>query len=140
MTMSKQTVRQDIAFIERSHGVLHEMITYCLTAAGKRKRAVYLKTLISDLNACLGVHIEFENYVMTINNYPLASSHIKEHQRFSIQFSALLEQACLAESPEQAGKSLKKMHDQHVHYFDDVLQHYLCDKYSLETVTDGLGI
>ena len=45
-----------------------------------------------------------------------------------------------ATARQNIAKVLKKIHDDHIKYFDAVLCHYLTDKYALTIVDDGLGI
>ncbi|MEI6984849.1 MAG: hypothetical protein WCK65_01870 [Rhodospirillaceae bacterium] len=138
--MFDQAVHNDVACIEHSHALFHEMIDYLQSAMLKGKSRAVIHNLMVDLTATLSVHVELENHLMITANFPLAASHIKEHESFRSAFLAQLQKAYDGIEVNGFAESLKGIHKRHIHYFDDVLKYYLEDKYSLHSVKDGLGI
>jgi len=138
--MDQQAARSDIEFIDRGHDALHEMVSHFRLAVRHKKSQAHINNLKDDLRAHLNSHIEFENYIMMVNNYPLTYAHVEEHGLFMGRFEDILGRVDRLDDGAEIEAAIKQLHDFHVRYFDDILCRYLSDKYHLQVVHDGLGI
>ena len=138
--MVQQAARSDIEFIDRGHDALHEMVSHFRLAVRHRKSDAHIANLKDDLKAYLDSHIEFENYIMMANNYPLTYAHVEEHGLFKQRFEDILDHVGREGDGADIETAIRRLHVSHVRYFDDILCRYLSDKYHLQEVHDGLGI
>ena len=138
--MVQQVERSDIEFIDRAHDSLHALVNHLRLAVRHRKSEAHITNLKDDLKAFLNSHIEFENYIMMVNNFPLTYAHVEEHGLFRSRFDEILDRIDRQGDASEVVAEIRDLHDGHIRYFDDVLCRYLSDKYHLQEVHDGLGI
>jgi hemerythrin len=136
--MTLQAAIDDLEEIEREHRLLHERIE--LFHRALRREDGRIASQRDSLLAHLDAHMDTEYRIMRDYGYPLTFTHVEEHAEFRQRFVMVIDEAGRTVDPKNVSSLLKKIHHHHAFYFDEVLCHYLVDKYSLQAVTDGLGI
>ena len=134
-----------IELIDRDHGIYRSLADRLQAGLARGLGDGEIGRRKAELLSFLDGHIEFENRVMREIDYPISFTHVEEHAAFRSRVAAVLDAAGQAgagqaTARQNIAKVLKKIHDDHIKYFDAVLCHYLTDKYALTIVDDGLGI
>ena len=129
-----------IELIDRDHGIYRSLADRLQAGLARGLGDGEIGRRKADLLSFLDGHIEFENRVMREIDYPISFTHVEEHAAFRSRVAAALDGAEQTVAGQNIAKTLKKIHDHHIKYFDAVLCHYLTDKYALTIVDDGLGI
>jgi hemerythrin-like metal-binding protein len=139
--MPQKAAARDRALIDQEHRALGKLIDALQAAINRGESEEDIEQRKAALLSRLEEHLDLEKRIMIDAGFPLIFAHLEAHDSFRDQIKLILSSIHTAViNKGNISRLLKKTHEHHVRYYDDILTFYLVDKYSLEAVDDGLGI